>query len=346
MSKYKHLGLEERIEIYTLLKQGVSISVIASRLNRNKGTISREIDRNKQGFHKGYSPIHAQVKSETLAKIQRERAPLKKAFTYFYVKNKLKEYWSPETISGRIKIEYPNNPEYWITPESIYRYIYGKGRKLKLYEYLTVSRKKRRKRTGRKVPKQSKIPNSISIDLRPNEANQRLTVGHFETDLMEGKQRSGPVVSATVDRLSRYSILSKLPNKKANTKLNYLINDLKQFPSKYRKTITQDNGSENTKHQELKHNLKVEVYFCHAYHSWEKGSIENTIKRVRRFIPKGTDLKKISAKDIKQLQNYLNNKPMKCLNYKTPNEYLIENSIKLKTLKTIHQESVALRSRM
>lgn len=315
MNKYKHVSLEERVEIYSLLKLNTKISQIALKLGRNKGTISREIERNSQGFYKGYSPIHAQNKSEFRAKIQREKAPLKKPKTFFYVRAKLKEYWSPETIAGRLRIEYPNNKEYWITPESIYRYIYGKGKRLKLYEYLTVARKKRRHKTGRKVFKQSKIPNAVSIDFRPIEANNRLSFGHFETDLMEGVKHSGAVVSALNERMSRYVKLTKIPDKRSLTKVKYLTRDLREFEKCDIKSVTADNGSENTNHKEISDTFNSKFYFCHPYHSWEKGGVENAIKRVRRFIPKGTDLNKVSSKYIKALESYMNNKPMKCLNY-------------------------------
>jgi len=335
-SQYKQLTLEERERIYALKEQGKSSRDIAEILKRNHRTIAREYKRNRYAGQE-YIPCKAQEMSDKRTRTQRTKAPLKDLETYLYVRNKLKEEeWSPEIIAGRLKVDIPGES---ITPETIYQYIYGKGKKYKLHKYLTKSHKKRRIKTGRGVHKErahSRIPNAVSIDKRPTKANNRAQVGHFETDLMEGIRSTKTALSVTVDRKTRYAIISKVKDKTAKNKQKVLqitlktIQSLKRVGKPIVRSITTDNGSENTNHQELSQELKVPIYFCHPYHSWEKGSVENMIGRVRRYIPKGTNLYKYSTEQIQWLENTLNNTPRKCLNYQTPNEVMQQEANKYK----------------
>lgn len=324
---YKQLSLEERIEIYRLHTAGVSLRRIAIIMCRNVGTISRELKRNKGVFTKDYHPIKANELSIKRQVRQRTHAPLKNLTVFMYVRQKLRdENWSPETIAGRLKQDYPNES---ITPETIYRYIYGKGRKYKLWEYLTHRQKRRKRLYNRGVQKEkrvSRMPNAISIDCRPTKANNRTQAGHWETDLMEGLRSEKNVLNVTVERKTRYTLLSKLINKKSETKEKVLQNTLQTVQSLQKsvkpivRSITSDNGSENTNHTQVSSNLDTTWYFCAPYHSWEKGSVENIIGRVRRDIPKKTSLSKYTKEQIQWLENKLNNTPRKCLGWKTPNE--------------------------
>lgn len=324
---YKQLSLEERIEIYRLHTAGVSFRKIASIVSRNVGTISRELKRNRGVFTKDYHPLKANDLSIKRQVRQRTHAPLKNLKIFLYVREKLRnEHWSPETIAGRLKQEYPNES---ITPETIYRYIYGKGRKYKLWECLTHRQKKRKKIYNRGVQNEkrvSRMPNAISIDYRPTKANNRTQVGHWETDLMEGTRSEDTVLNVTVERKTRYTVLSKLINKKSETKEKVLQNTLQTVQSLQKsvkpivRSITSDNGSENANHTQVSSNLDTTWYFCTPYHSWEKGSVENMIGRVRRDIPKKTPLSKYTKEQIQWLENKLNNTPRKCLEWKTPNE--------------------------
>src|SRR3989344_4587371 len=171
---------------------------------------------------------------------------------------------------------------------------------------------------------------------------------------MEGTRSEKAVVSVEVFRKTRYTQLSKLSNKKAKTKQKVLTKKLKVVRSLQKsqrpvvKSITADNGSENTNHKKISKELKTNIYFCQPYHSWEKGTVENTIKRIRRFIPKGTPLEQFSDAQIQWLENKLNNTPRKCLNYKTPNEAFEKevNSYKFRKYRKSKEDSVALRTRM
>ncbi len=333
----------------------MSLRDIAKKVGRNVGTLSRELKRNKSRCDMPYTPVKAEKNAAKRALEQRSKAPLKGLETYLYVKEKLvEEEWSPETIAGRIKIDQPGLS---ICHETIYQYIFEKGKKQKLWKHLTEKRKKRRRIKGRGVRKEksvSKIPGAVSILERPSCVNKRKTEGHIETDLMEGVRSEKAVVSVEVFRKTRYTQLSKLPNKKAETKQEVLTKKLKMVRSLQKsqrpvvKSITADNGSENTNHKKISKELQTDVYFCQPYHSWEKGTVENTIKRIRHFIPKKTPLSQFSDEQIQWLENKLNNTPRKCLEYLTPNEAFEKevNSYKFRKYRKSKEEGVALRARM
>ena len=313
---YQHVSIEERVEIYRLWKAGDSYRSIAKRLNRNVGTISREIKRNRTRMEKEYTPIKAQEISSIRSTKQRTKAPLKDIQIWLYVREKLRVGWSPEMIEGRIGKDHPGKS---ISYETIYRYIYGRGKKQKLYRYLIKARKKRMKKNGRRIKRNSKISDAISIDKRPYQVNKRFSYGHWESDNMLGKQTDKAVVSVSTERLTRLTILTKT-GKTSNDKMTALTTRLGIYPKKFRKTVTMDNGAENTNHKTIKQTLDMNSYFCHPYHSWEKGTIENTIGRIRRYIPKGTSIDEIPAEYIQEIEHTLNNTPRKCLNFLTPYE--------------------------
>jgi len=341
---YKHLSLEERERIFGFSQLGLSLQNIAKKLKRNVGTISRELTRNKTGHGKvsneylsfEYIPCKAQVKSEKRALKQRIKAPLKNPKVFLYVREHLKPpfSWTPDEIAGRIKRVHPEEE---ISYETIYRYIYSKkGRKFALWQYLTLSRKKRMHKNGRSVHRDSKIPGSISIDLRPEVVSLRSRVGDWETDNLGGKTTDKTALSVSIERLSRYTVLTKLSNRLAVTKKDALIRRLGIFPKEARLTLTTDNGSENSKHQEISQDLELTIYFCHAYHSWEKGGVENMNLRIRRFIPKGTSIDNYTDEQIEEIERRLNSTPRKCLNYLTPYEKMSE------LLSTLPEVTVAL----
>ena len=176
------------------------------------------------------------------------------------------------------------------------------------------------KKGGRRVQRASKIPNATSIEQRPEAVAQRLEIGHWETDNMIGKQTDKTALSVTVERVTRLTILS-LTSRSAESKTQALIERLNPFP---RATLTADNGAENTNHQEIADKLGIAVFFCHAYASWEKGTVENTNGRVRRYIPKGKSLDNLTDKEIRELEYRLNSTPRKCLGFLTPYEKMME----------------------
>ncbi len=329
MKRYQQITLEEREIIYGMLSQGKTLRSIGKKLGRSHTSISRELRRNiKYGneyFKNEYLPCKAQKLADKRKIKQRYKAPLKNPSIFLYVRTHLRvDGWSPEVIAGKLKLDHPGSS---ICPETIYQYIYDKKRttkKMQLQQYLVLGRKKRMKQNGRSVQRHSKIPEAVSIDLRPSIVTRRRQVGHWETDNIIGKQTDDTALSVTVERVTRVTLLTKLSDRKSVTKTLALVTRLGGYPVALRKTLTADNGSENTNHQEITKATNMQVYFCHAYHSWEKGTVENTNGRIRRYIPKGVSIDTLTDEYIAALENKLNNTPRKCLNYLTPYEMMLK----------------------
>lgn len=332
MRRFKHLSLSERELMYGWQKEGVSIREIARRLGRSHSSLLRELKRNRVGkgkkareyFNQPYMPVLADEKAQKRALKQRQKAPLKNPAIFLYVRKHLvyPYYWTPEEIVGKLPLDHLDLS---ICTESIYQYIYSKkGKRYKLWRYLPNGRKKRMKKGGRRVQRNGRIPDAISIDLRPEVVSLRARGGDWESDNIGGKTTDKTALSVTVERLTRYTILSKLTNRLAAAKRDALVRRLGMYPKKLRLTLTVDNGAENSEHRQLKEELEMMVYFCHAYHSWEKPTVENTNQRLRRFIPKGTSIDDIPVEKIKEIERILNNTPRKCLGYLTPHEKMLQ----------------------
>jgi len=321
MNSYKHLSLEEREKLFAFKSQGLSLREIGRRLKRSQSSLTRELKRNAK-YGAEYIPCRAQRLSDKRGWRQRYRAPLKNPLVFLYVRVHLRNpyNWTPDQIAGRLKLDHPG---YSISYEAIYRYIYSKRmRKYRYWEYLTLSRNKRRKKLGRGVNNTTsgKIPGSISIDLRPEVVNLRLRVGDWETDNIIGKLTDKTALSVTVERVTKITLLTKLLDRLAVTKRDALVRRLRIFPKEIRLTLTQDNGLENSSHKELSKQLELLMFFCHAYHSWEKGTVENQNGRIRRYIPKGISIDIFPEEYIRMVERRLNSTPRKCLRYLTPYE--------------------------
>ncbi len=312
---YQHLSLEERELISIWKAQGKSLREIARKLNRNPSTISRELRRNCPPIHKGYylpHKAHGRYMERKSQAHQRER--LKNPLIRHYVGEKLQLGWSPEQISGRITIEYPGVE---ISHEAIYHYIYEDAPQW-IY-YLSRSHRKRHRRGHSRKHRRSHIPNRVSIDKRPKYIEKRIQAGHWETDTVVSR-RSKAALMVLTERKSRFTKLTMLLQKTAKgTRIN-INRRLGHHPLHMRRTITYDNGSENTEHEKVNQTLGTKSYFCNAYHSWEKGTVENTIGLIRRFLPKKTDFALVEGAETKLIENLLNNRPRKCLNFMKPLE--------------------------
>jgi IS30 family transposase len=318
---FKHLNLEEREVIYGLLIKGYSFRKIAKELGRSHTSLVREYRRNTIGFNQ-YLPCRAERRAVRIGERQRFKAPLKNSLVFLYVRRKLRIGWSPETISGRLSVDHPR---YSISPEAIYQYIYKRKftQGMKLWTLLKLHRKKRMKKYGRKVQCQ-KIKNAIRIEERDKNIELRQDIGHWETDNMEGLRSDTVAVSATVERKTRFVILSKLNGKGSKVKTQALINRMNELPERIRMTITTDNGAENALHEVISIQLNTKIYFCNPYHSWEKGTVENTIGRLRYYLPKKTSLNNLTDDQLRWIEYEMNNTPRKCLNYLTPYEKMYE----------------------
>ena len=308
----------EREYIANLLSEGYSLGDIAKALDRNKSTISRELARNSAPERQRYTPCRAHARACERKASANTHERLKNDFVRRYVKAGLEKGWSPEQISGRVRIDHPGN---FINHEAIYQYIYHpqNPQRLEMINLLRRAHKKRRnKGIGRKVRK-TKIPNRIPIDARPKSIENRNRYGHWEGDSMVSR-KSKAALNTLVERKSRLVLISKLPRKGAAETNKAIITRLKKLPAEGRQTLTLDNGTENAKHEQLSARLGIKCFFAHPYSSWERGTNENINGLIRWYLPKGTDFSKIAPEQIAQIEYLLNSRPRKCLGYKTPLE--------------------------
>jgi len=316
MNNYSHISINERELVFLYLNQGKSFREIGRLLGRCDRTVSREVGRNK-GRH-GYKPSQA----HRAYAARRKHAKYKKLDDIMlqdYVVGKLNRGWSPEQIAGRVRIL---NPEMSISHETIYKFIYsGSFKDFRCWEFLRRGHIRRQRKNWRKTKrcKHLEIPNRINISYRPVEANDRLKLGHWETDLMEGNKQSLKAVSVLVDRRSGFVSLDMLKSKEAFPKAYSLIKQLKYLPAS---TVTFDNGTENHKHELVTAMRGCKTYFCSPYHSWEKGTVENTIGLIRSYVPKKISLEHILSVDLNTIAWELNNRPRKRLGYQTPYEVM------------------------
>ncbi len=318
--KYQHLRVEEREEIQAGLWRKESIRSIAKRLGRSPASVSREITKN-QPLQRRYSPRVAHERALLKRKERGRKLRLKNQGVRQYVIRKLKEGYSPEQISGRMQIDISET----VSHEAIYQYIYarvyrgGNGYMRPGYpdlrKYLKRRHKKRAKKGMRKGERLFR-PKGPPIDDRPTVVERRSRIGDWEGDSIESKDHA-PGLNSLVDRKTGLLLLSKLRAKTAKATREVVAKRLADVPSH---TLTVDNGSENQEWRETEEETAIQVYFAHPYHSWERGTNENTNGLVRWYFPKGTDFTNVSEEDVARVEYALNTRPRKRLGYRTPLE--------------------------
>ena len=303
--------------IAILKGKGLSNKKIAKELGRDASTIGREISRNCwMGKH--YVAIHAQNKWVKRKSRAGKRHPLKNKEVFRWVIQRLIRGWSPEQVSGRIRLVFPGDPSTRICPETIYSFIYSKQYiHRRFWEYLPRGHKKRRSKGGRRVHR-SRIPGRISIHLRPSVIAKKTELGHFEGDTVEGTGHKDGT-HTEVEMVSRKYFVKKVNSISSEEAIRAQLEIFKDLPERARKSTTLDNGRENHHHQKLKI-LGMSTYFADPYSSWQRGSNEYHNGLLRRYFPKGTDFSKITQKEIDEVVEEINNRPRKCLGYYTPNE--------------------------
>lgn len=316
--KYHHLTQKKRDRIDVMSREGYTQEEIAKKVKCHTSTISRELKRNISGKYKKYVASIAQSNADARRVYCIKKSKFDNPELVSYVKNKLKEYWSPEQISGRLK---KDHPDMHVSHEAIYQFIYSlkESERKEFAVLLTRSHKKRKRKYLMKPLRRTKILNRVSIDERPSIINERIEPGHWETDTIVCKSNI-PAIDSTIERVTRLILLSKLKRKNACSKAYSVISKLSKINPKMRLSITYDNGTENAGHTMINNAIGTASYFAHPYHSWERGSNENANGLVRRFIPKKTDLSLVSDEQLAFIENKLNNRPRKCLNYYTPIE--------------------------
>jgi len=315
---YKHLSLEEREKLTIMRFRGCSLSAIARQLDRNKATITREVRRNSAAIYDCYLGHRAQDRMVKRRLQARQRPRLKSARIRAYVMAKLKEHWSPEIIAGRLSVDQPGLA---ISPEAIYQFIYDPENPQRA-EHIACLRRSHRRRRCRKIgrkERRTKIPHRVPIDVRPACVAGRTEFGHWEGDTLISR-KSRAAVQSLSERYSRIVMLTKLVRKGAAEMKNAVIKRFRPMPWAACQSLTLDNGTENVRHEEITTTLGTACYFCHPYAAWERGSNEQINGLVRWYLPKGTDLGKISDDQLQWIEDRLNNRPRKCLDFKTPFE--------------------------
>ncbi|MDP1541316.1 MAG: IS30 family transposase [Anaerolineales bacterium] len=317
MRTYWQLTQEQRYQIYALRKTKHSFSEIATVIGVHKSSVSRELKRN-QG-KRGYRPQQA----HELALGRRLKAtPRITAKVWVVVEKLLRQDWSPEQISGRLKKE----QGICISHEWIYQHILvDKQAGGDLYQHLRCQ-KKRRKRYG-KYDRRGQLPNCRSIEERPASVNARKRLGDWEVDTIIGRKHKQAMVTLT-ERKSRFTLLAKVKRRTAQAVRKQVCRMLLPVKNKVH-TLTSDHGKEFADHEQIAQMLELKFYFAHPYAAWERGTNENTNGLLRQYFPKKSDFQSVSKKEIEQAMARLNFRPRKTLRFKTPFEVFCHSSVAL-----------------
>lgn len=310
---YERVNLNERRCIRRWSQAGIGKCEIAERLGRPRCTIYREMKRNRGG--RGYRPKQADRKAR-----ERARRPGPRRFTEEVRQNAeecIKEGWTPEMIGGRAKME--GRPS--VCKETIYKHIYADAKAGgDLWTHLPRAHRKRHRRCPRGDGyRKGKIPNQTMIDERPPEVETRKEAGHFEGDLINGALGTGNLVTL-VERKHRFTLIGYVETKEAQKVCDEICRLFGVLPSAARSSLTLDNGKEFYYHDEMAKRTDMPVYFAHAYHSWERGSNENVNGLIRRLYPKRSSFAGMGKEALERIDRYLNDRPRKCLGWRTPRE--------------------------
>lgn len=317
MRTYCQLTQEQRYQIYALKKTGHSGVEIAEVIGVHKSTVSRELKRNRG--RRGYRPPQAQ----RLAVERRQKGvPRIPAEAWERVQRLLRQDWSPEQISGRLKKE----RRICVSHEWIYQYVLQDQQAGgDLYRHLRCQQK-RRKRYGQ-YDRRGKLPNCHSIEERPAVVNGRKRLGDWEVDTMIGKGQK-PVMVTLTERKSRFTLLGKVPQRTAQVVQDQIHRLLLPVVDQVH-TLTSDHGKEFAHHEQIAEMLNLQFYFAHPYAAWERGTNENTNGLLRQYFPKKHDFQFVSNQEIKQAMSRLNFRPRKCLAFRTPYEVFFKQSVAL-----------------
>ncbi len=330
--RYVRLGIEDREEISRGLARGDSFRVIAGLLGRSTSTISREVyqvGNTRSTYRAGRSQWRSRRKAQ--GRRQGKRKIMLHGLLREHVESQLRLRWSPEQIAQWLKMQYPNDMSMQVSHESIYAYVYILPRgelKKELLATLRQNRKRRHKR-GRIVAKPRPLEDMVSIDDRPPEIDQRRIPGHWEGDILVGRNRQS-AMGSLVERYTRFTILVPLKSKHASEVSRSFARELNKLPAHTRLSMTYDQGRGMAQHKLLSKAANIKVYFAHKGCPWERGTNENTNGLVRQFFPKGTDFRLIPRKEINKVQDLLNGRPRKILGWHSPYE-AFSQSVALKT---------------
>lgn len=313
MSEYAHLTADERDRLADLKAAGLSLRAISRALGRAASTVSRELRRN--ALDSGAYRPHV---ADGAYMLRRQRAAVleRDARLAAYVTDRLTEGWTPEQIAGRLRLGIERGLRAVCT-ETIYGWIYRASQKTaRLWRLLTRHHARRRKRHGR--ASRDTIAEKTHISQRSDDADARKTVGHWEADLVICK-RSRPVL-VLHERKTRITLMSRLAGKTAAETIAAMMATFRRLDPRMRGSVTFDNDTSFARHMLLRGMLSATTYFCDAYASWQKGGVENANGRIRRWLPRGTDLEELAEADIQEIAMTINLTPRKCLGYRSPVE--------------------------
>lgn len=327
----QHLTLSEREEIRVALSAKMSLRAIARMLNRSPSTISREVARNRGRRY--YKAVDADNRAKRMAKrpklgVLEFNSELKQV-----VISKLELKWSPEQISGWLRVEHSRRKSMQVSHETIYKSIYIRSKGIIHHSFTQYLRRKRPMRHSRHHRRSgdrsfTNIVSGVSIHERSKNIENRKSVGHWEGDLVSGSKNTH--IATLVDRKSRFTIILKLAGKDAESVHQALLTTFDQMPVQYRKSLTWDRGMELAKHADLTKEIGIPVYFCDPQCPWQRGTNENTNSLIRQYFPKKTDLSPHTQERLNEVATELNERPRKTLKFKTPS-HMIEKGVAMIT---------------
>ena len=316
----RRLSLDERVEIQLGLEQDMSCRVIAHKLGRAPSTISREV--NHHGGRDGYKAVAAHRAAERDAR-RPKRPKLASVALAGEVEAWLRKLWSPQEIAAKLRREFPDRPEMWVSHETIYKSLYVQGRgelRRELHRCLRTGRAQRRHQ-GR-IDNRGRIPNMVMISERPAEVDDRAVPGHWEGDLIMGTNNHS-AIGTLVERSTRFVMLLHLPHgRSAEAVRDVMTAKILTLPAALRRSITWDQGREMTQHAQFTIDTGIPIYFCDPHSPWQRGSNENTNGLLRQYFPKGISLRRFTIEDLDAAADSLNGRPRETLGWDTPAERL------------------------
>ena len=319
---YKQLTSDDRTVIESLLSDGLSLRAVAARVGVHAYTICRERRRGRlSGSDRYFSVIGQRSHDAARARAGHARRKLgtdARSSLWPLVLPYLRQGWSPQQITGRLR-SMPASPS--VSHETIYSAIYAMPRGALRTELVSLLRKSHAGRLprARGTARFTGVQNMTPIGLRPPEVDSRRAPGHWEADLIKGA-RNASAVGTLIERTSRYVMLAKLEGCDAQSALEGFTKRLRTIPASLRKTLTYDQGTEMALHETLSKRLKMDIYFCDPRSPWQRASNENANGLIREYLPKGTDLSKVSQAQLKTIEAALNTRPRKVLDFQTPEE--------------------------
>jgi IS30 family transposase len=310
-----HLTLQEREMVSEMRHTHAQQVEIARRLGRHPSTISRELRRNRT--RNGYWAGPAQARADARRSGRRWIGKMERPEVACYVRERLRQYWSPDEIAGRSRSDFSGNPRHRVSRQTIYTWIHAQqATGANWRRYL-----RRLGRMQRRSENRGQLPACVSIEGRPAVVDRRARYGDWEGDTVVGRAHRGGAVTL-VDRKSGYLLLGKVPDRQAATVREAIVELFHPLPASLRKTLTLDNGKEFAEHKLLAAEVALRVYFAKPYCAWQRGTNENTNGLVRQFFPKGSDMAHTPVQQFEKVQHLLNNRPRKRLGYRTPLEIL------------------------